>query len=83
MLYYSTQNVFLLPLLPRINYSFAKNNIQICTKTEEESYFFGLGDDSINRRLNLLIGKVQEYNLYSNISDVMPFILSDNKYILF
>ena len=82
VLYYSTQNVFLLPLLPRINYSFAKNNIQICTKTDEESYFFGLGDDSINRRLNLLIGKVQEYNLYSNNSDVMPFILSYNKYNL-
>ena len=37
--------------------SFAKNNIQICTKTDEESYFFGLGDDSINRGLNLLIRK--------------------------
>ena len=50
MLYYSTQNVFLLPLLPRINYSFAKNNIQICTKTDEESYFFCLGDGSINNK---------------------------------
>ncbi len=62
--------------------SFAKNNIQICTKTDEESYFFGLGDDSINRGLNLLIGKGQKFNLYSNNSDVMPFILSYNKYNL-
>ena len=62
--------------------SFSKNNIQICTKTDEESYFFGLGDDSINRGLNLLIGKGQKYNLYSNNSDVMPFILSYNKYNL-
>ena len=62
--------------------SFAKNNIQICTKIDEESYFFGLGDDAINRGLNLLIGKGQKFNLYSNNSDVMPFILSYNKYNL-
>ncbi len=34
----------------------------------------------INRGLNLLIGKGQKFNLYSNNSDVMPFILSYNKY---
>ena len=55
--------------------SFAKNNIQICTKTDEESYFFGLGDDSINRGLNLLIGKGQKFNLYSNNSDVKLYLL--------
>ena len=59
---------------------YAKNNFQICTTTDEESYFFGLGDDEINHGLNLLIGKGQKYNLYSNNSDVMPFILSYNKY---
>ena len=61
---------------------FYKNNIQICTKSDEDTYFFGLGDDSINRGLNLLIGKGQKFNLYSNHSDVMPFILSYNKYNL-
>ena len=30
--------------------SYAKNNIQICTKTDEESFFFCLGDDSINNK---------------------------------
>ena len=30
--------------------SYAKNNIQICTKTDEESYFFCLGDGSINNK---------------------------------
>jgi hypothetical protein len=59
---------------------FYQNNIQICTKIDEDTYFFGLGDDSINRGLNLLIGKGQKFNLYSNNSDVMPFILSYNKY---
>ena len=59
---------------------YSKNYIQLCTKTDEDSYFFGLGDDLINRGLNLLIGKGQKYNLYSNTSDVMPFILSYNKY---
>ena len=61
---------------------YEKNYFQICTKTDEESYFFGLGDDDINRGLNLLIGKGQKFNLYSNNSDVMPFILSYNKYNL-
>ena len=61
---------------------FYQNNIQICTKIDEDTYFFGLGDDTINRGLNLLIGKGQKFNLYSNNSDVMPFILSYNKYIL-
>ena len=59
---------------------FYQNNIQICTKIDEDTYFFGLGDDTINRGLNLLIGKGQKFNLYSNNSDVMPFILSYNKY---
>ena len=62
--------------------SFYKNNIEICTQTDEESYFFGLGDDDINRGLNLLIGKGQRFNLYSNNSDIFPFILSYNKYNL-
>ena len=62
--------------------SFYKNNIEICTQTDEESYFFGLGDDDINRGLNLLIGKGQKFNLYSNNSDIFPFILSYNKYNL-
>ena len=31
---------------------FYQNNIQICTKIDEDTYFFGLGDDSINRGLN-------------------------------
>ena len=61
---------------------YTKNNIQICTQADEESYFFGLGDDMINRGLNLLIGKGQKFNLYSNNSDIMPFILSYNKYNL-
>ena len=59
---------------------FAKNNFKICTTTDEESYFFGLGDDEINRGLNLLIGKGQKFNLYSNNTDVMPFVLGYNKY---
>ena len=62
--------------------SFYKNNIEICTQTDEESYFFGLGDDEINHGLNLLIGKGQKFNLYSNNSDILPFILSYNKYNL-
>ena len=62
--------------------SFYKNNIEICTQTDEESYFFGLGDDDINRGLSLLIGKGQRFNLYSNNSDIFPFILSYNKYNL-
>ena len=62
--------------------SFYKNNIELCTKTDEESYFFGLGDDDINHGLNLLIGKGQKFNLYSNTSDILPFILSYNKYNL-
>ena len=64
------------------NLSFYKNNIELCTKTDEESYFFGLGDDDINHGLNLLIGKGQKFNLYSNTSDILPFILSYNKYNL-
>ena len=59
---------------------FSKNYIQICTRADEDTYFFGLGDDVVNHGLNLLIGKGQKYNLYSNTSDVMPFILSYNKY---
>ena len=59
---------------------YSKNYMQICTKADEDTYFFGLGDDLINHGLNLLIGKGQRYNLYSNISDIMPFILSYNKY---
>ena len=62
--------------------SFYKNNIELCTQTDEESYFFGLGDDDINHGLNLLIGKGQKFNLYSNTSDILPFILSYNKYNL-
>ena len=64
------------------NLSFYKNNIELCTQTDEESYFFGLGDDDINHGLNLLIGKGQKFNLYSNTSDILPFILSYNKYNL-
>ena len=48
------------------NIYFYQNNIQICTKIDEDTYFFGLGDDSINGGLNLLIGKGQKFNLYSN-----------------
>jgi len=59
---------------------YSKNYIQLCTKADEDTYFFGLGDDSVNHGLNLLIGKGQKYNLYSNTSDIMPFILSYNKY---
>ena len=59
---------------------FSKSYIQLCTKTDEDTYFFGLGDNSVNHGLNLLIGKGQKYNLYSNTSDIMPFILSYNKY---
>ena len=59
---------------------YSKNYIQLCTKADEDTYFFGLGDDLVNHGLNLLIGKGQKYNLYSNISDIMPFILSYNKY---
>ena len=59
---------------------FSKNYIKICTKADEDTFYFGLGDDKINRGLNLLIGKGQKFNLYSNISDIMPFILSYNKY---
>ena len=59
---------------------YSKNYIQICSKADEDTYFFGLGDNTINHGLNLLIGKGQKYNLYSNTSDVMPFILSYNKY---
>ena len=36
------------------------------SKIDDDTYFFGLGDDSINRGLNLLIGKGQKFNLYSN-----------------
>ena len=59
---------------------YSKNYIQLCTKADEDTYFFGLGDDNINHGLNLLIGKGQKYNMYSNTSDIMPFILSYNKY---
>jgi hypothetical protein len=59
---------------------YSKNYIQLCTKADEDTYFFGLGDDLVNHGLNLLIGKGQKYNLYSNTSDIMPFILSYNKY---
>ena len=59
---------------------FSKNYIQLCTKADEDTFFFGLGDDIVNHGLNLLIGKGQKYNLYSNTSDIMPFILSYNKY---
>ena len=59
---------------------FSKSYIQLCTKSDEDTYFFGLGDNSVNHGLNLLIGKGQKYNLYSNTSDIMPFILSYNKY---
>ena len=59
---------------------YSKNYIQLCTKADEGTYFFGLGDDNINHGLNLLIGKGQKYNMYSNTSDIMPFILSYNKY---
>ena len=59
---------------------YSKNFIQLCTKADEDTYFFGLGDNTVNHGLNLLIGKGQKYNLYSNISDIMPFILSYNKY---
>ena len=61
---------------------YSKNFIQLCTKTDEEVYFFGLGDDNINRGINLLLGKGQKFNLYSNTSDIMPFILGYNKYNL-
>ena len=60
--------------------SYSKNYIQICSKADEDTYFFGLGDNTVNHGLNLLIGKGQKYNLYSNTSDIMPFILSYNKY---
>ena len=59
---------------------YSKSFIQLCTKADEDTYFFGLGDDQVNHGLNLLIGKGQKYNLYSNTSDTMPFILSYNKY---
>jgi hypothetical protein len=59
---------------------YSKSYIQLCSKADEDTYFFGLGDNTINHGLNLLIGKGQKYNLYSNISDIMPFILSYNKY---
>ena len=59
---------------------YSKSYIQLCTKSDEDTYFFGLGDNSVNHGLNLLIGKGQKYNLYSNTSDIMPFILSYNKY---
>ena len=59
---------------------YSKSYIQLCTKADEDTYFFGLGDNTVNHGLNLLIGKGQKYNLYSNISDIMPFILSYNKY---
>ena len=59
---------------------YSKSFIQLCTKADEDTYFFGLGDDQVNHGLNLLIGKGQKYNLYSNSSDTMPFILSYNKY---
>ena len=59
---------------------FSKTYIQLCSKADEDTYFFGLGDDLVNHGLNLLIGKGQKYNLYSNTSDIMPFILSYNKY---
>ena len=68
--------------VPQNELYFYQNNFQICSKIDEDTYFFGLGDDSINRGLNLLIGKGQKFNLYSNNSDVMPFILSYNKYNL-
>ena len=55
--------------------SYSKNYIQICSKADEDTYFFGLGDNTVNHGLNLLIGKGQKYNLYSNTSDIMPFIL--------
>ena len=59
---------------------YSKSYIQLCTKADEDTYFFGLGDDQVNHGLNLLIGKGQKYNLFSNTSDTMPFILSYNKY---
>ena len=59
--------------------SFSQNYKHICSKIEEDNYFFGLGDDMINHGLNLLIGRGQKYNLYSNVSDVLPIIISYNK----
>ena len=59
---------------------YSKNYIRICNSISDDNFFFGLGDDTVNHGINLLVGRGQKFNLFSNISDSFPFILSYNKY---